>query len=63
MSNVTKCCKIGCQCEEIVAKQEIAYHNLTGNIIRNWIGWCKEHAPTCILGEFTNVDLLNDKGY
>lgn len=58
------CCKIGCQAtkEDIVATQEIAYRNESGNIIRTRIAWCAEHEPTCILGDFTNVDLLRHGG-
>ena len=56
------CCKIGCK-NEAVKEQEVAFRNHHGYIIRTKIGWCKDHAPECILEDFSQVDLLKDGGY
>jgi len=56
------CCKIGC-CNEAVKCQEIGFRNHHGYLIHTHIGWCKDHKPECIFDEFTQTDLLRDKGY
>ena len=64
MNNNIYCCKIGCTIKmgDNPQSQEIAYRTVNGSIIRSRIYWCTEHTPTCILDDFSNVDLLKNKG-